>query len=53
MARDPAQGRIVEPGALQATVLEQKSAGLDQVDRDPEAGGEPQRAPVFCGMSGS
>ena len=45
MARDRAKGRVVEPGALQATVVEQKSAGLDQIDRDPETGGEPQQRP--------
>ncbi len=49
MARDPAQRCVVEPGALQATILEQKSARLDQVDGDPEAGGEPDERPGILG----
>ena len=36
---------IVERGAFQAPVVEQEPERLDQVDRDPETGGEAQQRP--------
>src|SRR5690348_13190972 len=34
---------VIESGALEAAVVEQKAAGLDQIDPDPEAGGQPEQ----------
>ena len=34
---------IIERGAAQPAVVEEKAAGLDQVDLDPKAGGKPQQ----------
>ena len=44
--------RIVEPGAAQPPVVEREAAGLDHVDRDPEAGREPQDGPRVLGNVG-
>jgi hypothetical protein len=36
-------GCVIEGSALEAAVVEQKPAGLDQIDFDPKASGQPQQ----------
>ena len=36
---------IIEDGALQPPVVQQKAAWLDQIDLDPEAGGKTKQGP--------
>ena len=36
-------GGVVERGACQLAVVDEEPGGLDQVDRDPKAGPEPEK----------
>src|SRR5579863_7967741 len=43
MADDGGEIGVVERGALQPAIVEQKTERLDQIDADPETSGEPQQ----------
>ena len=40
---DPHPCGIIERGAAKSPIIEQKTTRFDQIDRDPEAGGEAQQ----------